>query len=572
MELVFSLLQQLSVYLVIAYLLSKTPIFMPLTTVSGHFSQRLACYVLFSLFCILGTYFGLAIENAIANTRAIGAVMGGLLGGPLVGFAVGLTGGLHRYSMGGFTDTACAISTTAEGLLGGLIHSYYVRRGLVDKIFKPSVAFVILLIAEVMQMSIILMVARPFDDALHLVKAIAIPMITANAFGAALFMSIIQDKKAIYEKYSAAFSSKALKIAERSVGILSSGFNQQSTKEIAKIIYEETGVGAVSITDRDKILAFIGIGDDHHLPGTLISSQYTKQAIENCELIYADGYEVPYQCSLHPKCKLGSALIIPLLGGEDKVLGTIKLYEPKQKLFSSINRTLGEGLAKLLSNQILTGRYIEQQTLLTQAELRLLQAQVNPHFLFNALNTINAVIRRDPDKARDLIQHLSQFFRRNLKHNIKTVSIEEELAHIHAYLEIELARFSERLQVNFLVEPEILDVIVPTFTLQPLVENAIKHGTSTLLADGKIEIVGRIIKESQQTLVELQVTDNAGTYSYGDNKTGLGLEIVDKRLKNRFGELYGLQMSCEKGISTTAKILFPLTVEKIENTQSEGGT
>lgn len=563
MELIFSLLQQLSVYLVIAYLLSKTPLFMPLTTVSGHLSQRIACYVVFSLFCILGTYFGLAIENAIANTRAIGAVMGGLLGGPLVGFAVGLTGGLHRYSMGGFTDTACAISTTAEGLFGGLIHSYYVRRGLVEKIFKPAVALTAVLIAEVMQMSIILAVAQPFDQALHLVKAIALPMITANAFGAALFMSIIQDRKAIYEKYSAAFSSKALKIAERSVGILSSGFNQQSTKEIAQIIYEETGVGAVSITDREKILAFIGIGDDHHLPGTPISSALTKQAIENCELIYADGYEIAYQCSLHKKCRLGSALIIPLFG-EDKVLGTIKLYEPKQKLFSSINRTLGEGLAKLLSNQILTGRYIEQQRLLTQAELRLLQAQVNPHFLFNALNTISAVIRQDPNKARDLIQHLAQFFRRNLKNNIESVTISEELAHIRAYLEVELARFSDRLKVEFLVDPDLFTLLVPTFTLQPLVENAIKHGTSTLLENGRVEIKGSIVEENNQRLVKLQVIDNAGTYSLKENESGLGLQIVDKRLKNRFGELYGLQIYCEAGICTTAEILFPLVAGECE--------
>jgi len=558
MELIFSLLQQLSVYLVIAYLLSKTPLFMPLTTVSGHFSQRLACYVLFSLFCILGTYFGLAIENAIANTRAIGAVMGGLLGGPLVGFAVGLTGGLHRYSMGGFTDTACAISTTAEGLLGGLIHRYYMRRGLVDKIFQPGVAFVVLLMAELLQMSIILLVARPFEQALSLVSAIVLPMITANALGGALFMSIIQDRKAIYEKYSAAFSSKALKIAERSVGIFNGGFNQQSSRQIAKIIYEETGVGAVAITDRDKILAFIGIGDDHHLPGTLISSAYTKQAIENCELIYADGYEIAYQCSIDNRCKLGSALIIPLLGGEDKVLGTIKLYEPKQKLFSSINRSLGEGLAKLLSNQILTGRYIEQQTLLTQAELRLLQAQVNPHFLFNALNTISAVIRRDPDKARELIQHLSQFFRRNLKQNIESVTIKEELAHVRAYLEVELARFSDRLQVAFLVDEKLLDVMVPTFTLQPLVENAIKHGTANLLADGKVEIKGELVHLADKPVIVLQVIDNAGTYSPKDKSDGLGLQIVDKRLKNAFGQQYGLQISCKADIYTKAEITFPL--------------
>ncbi|WP_354623655.1 sensor histidine kinase [Psychromonas sp. MME2] len=558
MQLIISLLQQLSVYLVIAYLLSKTPLFMPLTTVSGHLSQRITCYIIFSLFCILGTYFGLTIENAIANTRAIGAVMGGLLGGPIVGFFVGLTGGVHRYTMGGFTDTACAISTTAEGLLGGFVHSYYVRRGLVDKIFTPYIVFIVLLVAEVMQMVIILVIASPFEDALHLVQSIALPMIIANSIGAALFMSIIQDRKAIYEKYSAAFSNKALKIAERSVGKLSSGFNQQSTKEIAQIIYEETGVGAVSITDREKILAFIGIGADHHLPGTPISSAYTKQAIENGELIYADGYEIPYQCSLHPKCKLGSALIIPLMEDENSVLGTIKLYEPKQKLFSTINRTLGEGLAKLLSNQILTGRYIEQQSLLAQAELRLLQAQVNPHFLFNALNTISAIIRHDPNKARELIQHLSQFFRRNLKQNIKSVTIREELAHINAYLEVELARFSDKLHVQFSIDDALLDIEVPTFTLQPLVENAIKHGTSTLLSDACIIIRGEIISHNAEKLVKLQVIDNAGTYQLKENDSGLGSQIVDKRLKNRFGNAYGLTMHCQTGISTTAEILFPL--------------
>lgn len=558
MELVFSLLQQLSVYLVIAYLLSKTLLFMPLITVSGHFSQRIACYVVFSLFCILGTYFGLSIENAIANTRAIGAVLGGLLGGPVVGFAVGLTGGIHRYSMGGFTDVACAISTTAEGLLGGLVHRYYFRRGLVDKIFRPGCAFTVLVVAEIMQMCIILLVAKPFDQALHLVQAIALPMVIANAFGAALFIGIIQDRKAIYEKYSAAFSSKALKIAHRSVGILSGGFNQTSTKIIAQIIYEETGVGAVSITDRDKILAFVGIGADHHLPGTMISSDSTRLAINNKELIYADGYEVKYQCSLHEKCKLGAVLVIPLVGGEDQVLGTIKLYEAKQKLFSSLNRSLGEGLGKLLSNQILTGRYIEQQTLLTQAELRLLQAQVNPHFLFNALNTISAVIRKDPNQARDLIQHLSQFFRRNLKNNIERVTIKEELAHITSYLKVELARFSDRLEIEFLVDQSVLHVYVPTFTLQPLVENAIKHGTSTLLQNGKVIITGCLIELDNKPHVRLQVIDNAGTYLNVETQSGLGVQIVNKRLQNTFGERFGLQMSCIKGELTTAEIIFPL--------------
>ncbi|OAN17497.1 histidine kinase [Photobacterium jeanii] len=562
MELIFSLLQQLSVYLVIAYLLSKTPLFMPITTVSGRWSQRLSCYVLFSLFCILGTYFGLNIEDAIANTRAIGAVMGGLLGGPVVGFAVGLTGGLHRYSMGGFTDVACAISTTMEGLMGGLLHLYLVRTRQIEQLFKPAIVFTITLFAEIVQMLIILLVAKPFDQALHLVSAIALPMVIANSLGAAMFMSIIQDRKTIYEKYSAAFSSRALKIAQRSVGILSQGFNKENSKQIAQIVYEETGVGAVAITDRNKILAFIGIGDDHHLPDTPISSGYTRRAIDNCELVYADGYDIPYCCSLHEKCKLGSALVIPLVGGNNEVLGTIKLYEPKRKLFSTVNVTLGEGIAKLLSNQILTGRFVQQQTLLTQAELRLLQAQVNPHFLFNALNTINAVIRRDPDKARQLIQHLSQFFRRNLKQNIETVSLEEELQHVNAYLEIELARFSDRLSVTVEVPEQLLSLKLPTFTLQPLVENAIKHGTSNLLENGIIHIKGQVDHDA----VRLVVEDNAGSYQPVGEESGLGMKIVDKRLKNMFGKQFGLHMHCEPEHRTQATITLPVSsVSPTEN-------
>ncbi|BDU38411.1 sensor histidine kinase [Vibrio nigripulchritudo] len=540
MDLILSLLQQMCVYLVLAYMLSKTPIFLPLLNISSSLSHKLSCYVLFSLFCIMGTYFGLQINDAIANTRAIGAVMGGLFGGPVVGFAVGLTGGLHRYSLGGFTDLACAISTTAEGLIGGLLHSYYVRRGKTSQLFNPIVVFSVTLFAEIVQMAIILAVAKPFDQAYQLVSAIAAPMIIANSVGAMLFMSILQDRKTIFEKYSAAFSRRALTIAERSVGILSSGFNADNANKIARIVYEETNVGAVSITDKDKILAFVGIGDDHHKPNTPISSKSTIDAIQNNKIIYLDGTTRPYQCSISNDCKLGSALIIPLKAGED-VIGTIKLYEPKRKLFSTINMSMAEGIAQLLSSQVLYGDYQEQQTLLTQAEIKLLHAQVNPHFLFNALNTISAITRRDPDKARELIQHLSRFFRSNLKQNIETVRLKEELDHVNAYLTIEKARFSDRLEVEWAIDDALLEKIIPSFTLQPLVENAIKHGISQLLENGKVRIYSQFTDNHYSIVVE----DNAGLYTTPEHgHSGLGLDIVNKRLTNQLGKSSALKIDC----------------------------
>ncbi|MGF1722250.1 sensor histidine kinase [Vibrio kyushuensis] len=553
MDLILSLLQQMCVYLVLAYMLSKTPIFLPLLSISNRLSHKVSVYILFSLFCILGTYFGLQINDAIANTRAIGAVMGGLFGGPVVGFFVGLTGGMHRYSLGGFTDVACAISTTAEGLIGGLLHIYFVRKNKISLLFSPTVVFGVTLFAEIVQMLIILVVAKPFVQAYALVSDIAAPMIIANSFGAALFMSILQDRKTIFEEYSATFSRRALNIAERSVGILALGFNSQNAEKIARIVYEETNVGAVSITDDKKILAFVGIGDDHHEPNTPISSTSTLDAIKENKIKYLDGKEAPYQCSLSANCKLGSALIIPLRAG-DEVIGTIKLYEPKRKLFSTINMSMGEGIAQLLSSQILFGDYQRKQMLLSQAEIKLLHAQVNPHFLFNALNTINAVIRRNPDKARNLIQHLSQFFRSNLKQNIETVTVKEELAHVNSYLTIEKARFSDRLDVDVNIDDALLARRLPSFTLQPLVENAIKHGTSQLLEGGRVRIYNQPVLKGQRIVVE----DNAGSYQTPDeDHSGLGMSIVDKRLTNKFGRDAALKIEVEENQYTRMSFIIP---------------
>ncbi|MDW6003142.1 sensor histidine kinase [Vibrio mangrovi] len=553
MDVILSLLQQMCVYLVLAYMLSKTPLFLPLLNISSRLEHRLSIYVLFSLFCILGTYFGLQINDAIANTRAIGAVMGGLFGGPVVGFAVGLTGGLHRYTLGGFTDLACAISTTTEGLIGGLLHTYLMRRYQRELLFHPGVVFSITLFAEILQMLIILFVAKPYEQAFTLVSTIAAPMIIANSVGAALFMSILQDKKSIYEEYSATFSRKALRIAERSVGLLSDEFTARTAEPVARIVYEETNVGAVSITDREKILAFIGVGDDHHHPNTPISSQKTIESIEKNEIIYLDGYERPYQCSLSPDCKLGSALIIPLRV-DDRVVGTIKLYERKRKLFSSINMSMAGGIAQLLSSQILYGEYQQKKNLLSQAEIKLLQAQVNPHFLFNALNTISAIIRTDPHQARALIQHLAHFFRSNLKQNVETVTLAEELSHVNAYLMIEQARFCDRLEVDIQIEPQLLERTVPSFTLQPLVENAIKHGTSNLLDTGRIRIYSKPATHGHLITVE----DNAGSYRPSENEThGLGMQIVNKRLVNYFGASSGLKTEVQPEISTKMQFLLP---------------
>ncbi|EGC95800.1 sensory kinase in two-component system with YehT [Escherichia fergusonii ECD227] len=552
-NLVLLLLQQMCVFLVIAWLMSKTPLFIPLMQVTVRLPHKLLCYVTFSIFCILGTYFGLHIDDSIANTRAIGAVMGGLLGGPVVGGLVGLTGGLHRYSMGGMTALSCMISTIVEGLLGGLVHSILIRRGRTDRVFSPFTAGAVTFIAEMIQMLIILAIARPYEDAVRLVSNIAAPMMVTNTVGAALFMRILLDKRAMFEKYTSAFSATALKVAASTEGILRQGFNEVNSMKVAQVLYQELDIGAVAITDREKLLAFTGIGDDHHLPGKPISSGYTLKAIETGEVVYADGNEVPYQCSLHPQCKLGSTLVIPLRGENQRVMGTIKLYEAKNRLFSSINRTLGEGIAQLLSAQILAGQYERQKAMLTQSEIKLLHAQVNPHFLFNALNTIKAVIRRDSEQASQLVQYLSTFFRKNLKRPSEIVTLADEIEHVNAYLQIEKARFQSRLQVNMNIPGELAWQHLPAFTLQPIVENAIKHGTSQLLGTGEVSITAR--REGQYFMLDIE--DNAGLYQPATNASGLGMSLVDKRLRERFGDDYGISVACEPDCYTRITLRLP---------------
>ncbi|HYD68770.1 sensor histidine kinase [Azospirillum sp.] len=553
-SLVVSLLQQMCVYLVVAYMLSRTPLFIPLTHVTVRWPHKLACYLIFSVFCIMGTYFGLQIDDSIANTRAIGAVLGGILGGPSVGVSVGLTGGLHRYSLGGMSATACAISTVVEGLIGGLVHRHMVKQGRIGPLFDPVRVGAVTFVAEIMQMLIILAVARPFDAAVHLVQVVAAPMIIANTLGAALFMRILLDRRALIEEQSSAFSAKALKIAARADGVLRSGFNQENSMRVARIIYEETGVGAVAITDREKLLAFIGIGDDHHLPGRPITSPQTLQAISNNQVLYADGNEVAYQCSISPHCRLGASLVIPLVGEDDRVIGAIKLYEPKTKIFSTINRTLGEGIARLLSGQILAGRYERQKALLAQSEIKLLHAQVNPHFLFNALNTISAVIRNDPERARQLVQSLSTFFRKNLKRPSEIATLGDEIEHVSAYLQIELARFTGRLTVDIDVPDELRHARLPAFSLQPVVENAIKHGTSQLLDAGHVRISAA--RDGDDLL--LTVEDNAGLYQEKPAGDGLGMTLVDRRIRNRHGDGYGVTVACEPDVSTRITLRVPL--------------
>jgi len=553
MEILFRMTQAMSVFVVVAYIYCKSPLLRFLTTDAIRTRDRIYLYLVFSSLSILGTYLGVPVHDAIANTRAIGPVLAGIIGGPILGTAVGLTGGLHRYSLGGFTAFSCGLATILAGMIGGGVHWHLSRRNRSEHLFDPKIAFLAAFGAEILEMAVILFISRPYDHAVTLVKVIAVPMIASNAAGAALFMSIIRDQKNMADRIAAVSSAKAFKIAERTLNILARGINGETAAALAKIIHQETGVGAVAITDREKVIAFIGEGSDHHEPGNPIASPLTITAIQENRVLFAAGGRERYHCPLSDGCPLNSVLVVPLHIDND-VIGTIQLFEPKNRRFLNMNKTLGEGITRLLSNQLLLSRYEMQKNLLVQSELKLLQAQVNPHFLFNSLNTIIAVLRIDAVRCKDLLIHLSNFFRKNLKRANDLSTLAEELDHVNSYLQIEKARYDDRLAVEIDIDPSLLKMILPTFTLQPLVENAFKHGISHTMGQGIARI--KAFRTDGRAFIEIE--DNAGVFHEKEMEDGHGIKIVDKRLKGHFGSHSGVTISCVPHEVTRVTVQIPM--------------
>ncbi|MBS1111021.1 MAG: signal transduction histidine kinase, LytS, partial [Anaeromyxobacteraceae bacterium] len=536
------------------YLYCRSPAFQPLMPDWPRPRGKVRLYLVFSGIAILGNYLGVPVVEgqAIVNARAVGAVLAGLLGGPVLGVLVGVTAGVHRVTaLGGAAALAGAVATTLEGGLGGLVHLFLKRKP--ELLMTPRVAFMTTFVGEVIHMGIVLLLTHPFTRAVAVVEAIGPAMIFMNPLGSALFMTVLLQRQREEDRVAAASSERALKVAERSLELMARGFRPAVATELATIVKEETGVGAVGVTDTECILGWAGLGGDHHRPGRPIASPYTKHAIATNTVVFADGIRQAYDCTVSPTCPLSSVLITPLQV-DGTVVGTVQLFEPRGRRFLNMNKSLGEGLGALLSSQLLISRYQEQKSLLVLSELKLARAQVNPHFLFNALNTIISILRRDADRSRDLLIHLSNFFRKNLKRSSDVSTLAEELEHVGAYLEIEKARFEGRLVVETDVDPGLLRVDMPSFTLQPLVENAFKHGLSGMLGEGRVSIRARRVGGA----VEVEVEDNAGSWKAPTDGTGLGMQIVDKRVKNVHGKDYGLSVACTPHEFTRVTLRLPL--------------
>lgn len=475
-----------------------------------------------------------------------------------MGLLAGAIGGAHRFliDIGGFTSVSCAVATVLEGLFAGLFSKKFKENK--DPVFF---ALAVGIVIEAFQMGFILLAARPFDAALDLVKIVGVPMIINNSIGIGVFIMIIENIRTISNIEATYRSKQSLLIAGKTLQYFKMGLTKESAEKSAEVIYKSGDFDAVAITDKEKILAHFGEGSDHHLAGQICQTTVTLEALESGEMSIAHDRR-GIGCD-EVTCKLSSAIVIPLDDGLE-ILGALKLYKTNNSIQTQ-DIELAKGLSNIFSSQLELRRLEDGEMQTIKAEMRALQAQINPHFLFNAINTIVSLVRTSPEAARDLLIHLSDFFRMNMQNSKELISIKEEIHRIEAYLKIEKARFGEKLEIIYDLEGDLQDEI-PPLIIQPIVENAVKHGINKSINGGSV----KISVKSQSDLLEVLIQDDGigmttdkvnEILQFGED-CGIGFVNVHKRLKTFYGDRASLMVKSGVGKGTAVSISIPK--ERIE--------
>ncbi|MGV8984348.1 LytS/YhcK type 5TM receptor domain-containing protein [Clostridium sp.] len=533
-ELLRSLTNNLGYVILIAFFVSRIGSFKVIVQ-KEKFKRRdlIMLSIIFGSFGILGTYTGTAVNGAIANTRIIGVMAGGILCGPFVGIMAGVIAGMHRLlvDIGGITSIPCTITTIISGIVAGIVFRISNENN------KWVYGLISGLLMEILEMILILIMAHPYNSALSIVKSIYFPMSFTNAIGIAILIVIIQKMHDEKEEIAAKQAKIALEIANKTLPYFRD-MDENSLEEICGIIRESIDADAVAITNTEYILAHVGVGSDHHVKGHRIVTEATKKVIKDGNMLSLSNAN-QIDC-LNLNCNLKSAIIAPLKEG-NKMIGTLKIYYCKEDAISFRNINLAVGLSQIISTQLEISKLGELKDMANKAEIKALQAQINPHFLFNALNTIISFIRINPSRARELIINLSTYLRYNLEAGEKPVDIYRELEQVKAYIEIEKARFGEKLHIIYNIAND-LDIKIPSLIIQPIVENSIKHGILEGKGYGTVTIeIKKIDEDNIMVVIEddgVGISEKTIEKVYKDEmeENRIGMANVHKRLKYIYGE------------------------------------
>ena len=361
------------------------------------------------------------------------------------------------------------------------------------------------------------------------------------------------------DTHAARQSDELLKIASKTLDCTKQGTTPAAAQEICELLLPATPAIAVAITDREVILGYAGYNAHNNESGRPIRTTATRETIKDgVPRILHNTEDIGLPMS---SARINAAIVQPLFI-RDSVVGTLKFYYRRASQISKTQQSLARGFAELLSTQMAASALEEQIKLTTSMELKALQAQINPHFLFNTLNTIASLTRTDPAKARDLLRDFAAFYRSTLEDSDDLIELERELRQVERYVSFEVARFGEeRLQLVVDVDPYIMDIRVPSFMIQPLVENAVKHA---MRAEGKLTITIHGTIDDDYVTISV-IDDGSGmsaetleTMMEKESDTGLGIAVknVKDRIRGYFGPDSRMEVESELGVGT--KVHFKL--------------
>ena len=503
----------------------------------------------FSLLSISGTYIGLNFNGAILNTRNVGVIAGGILGGPYVAIITGLVAGIHRafVNLGRETAIPCAIATITGGFLTAYVHRFIKSK---DKIFF---GFFLACVVENLSMGLILIILKDKILAQNIVANFYVPMVFMNSIGSSVLILLVEDIIQKSELIAGRQAKLALEIANKTLPHFR---ETENLSEVCKIIAEDLGAKATVITNKKEIIAGFSFDKDK-IKKADIKSNNTKKVLKTGEamlVIKEDDEIIEDFLDISPHIK--SCIILPLKEKND-ISGTLKIFFDTAEKITDKNRYLMIGLSHLISTQMEISKVENLMSLLKYSELKALQSQINPHFLFNVLNTMASLIRTNPEKAREVTIDLSSYLRYNLDNNVKSVELIKELNQINTYIKIEKVRFGDKLNIIYDVDESLYNFQIPSLIIQPLVENSIKHGILKKRDNGCVKIIIKKIGKDIEVIIE---DDGIGIeQTIIDNldkqiKENIGLKNVHQRLKLLYGE--GLNIKkLEQGTRIKFKIL-----------------
>jgi LytS/YehU family sensor histidine kinase len=341
---------------------------------------------------------------------------------------------------------------------------------------------------------------------------------------------------------------------------LRSGLTADAARRTAQLLRPLLSGDAVAITDTERVLAFVGPGADHHTVGDPPQTEASARVLTGGKTVVVRHRE-KLGCPVG-SCPLQSAVVAPLMIGK-RIVGTLKVYRVDREPPA---RDLVEGMAGILSLHLELADLDRERNLAADAKLDALRAQINPHFLFNILNTIASKARTDPEEARQLLLRLSDFFRYAVRQDGHFAEFGQEYFFVRTYLSLEQARYGERLRVRYDIDPQVLTAHVPVLTIQPLVENAVKHGLADKLEGGTVTLKARVDPLTRTTSIQV-ADDGVGipadeldriTSGTIEANGGVGLRNISERLETLFGERYRLDVQSTEGDGTMVDLRIPL--------------